>query len=189
MTNSPITGLILAGGRGRRMGGIDKGLTLFNETALIDHAIATLDPQVSELLISANRNIEQYRGRGYPVLTDEQADFPGPLAGIHRGLERAKHDLVVVIPCDTPKLSATFVSRLLEVMPKDGAACIAYDGVRDQHLVCLLRRSVSDSLDQTLREQNYRVSDWIQSLDPVRCDFSGQAEMFLNINQLSASQL
>src|SRR5687767_9816016 len=107
-----VTGVILAGGQGSRMGGIDKGLRDFRGRPLVGHAIERLAPQVDELLINANRNPEAYARFGYPVIADEIPGFAGPLAGFERGLAHARGDLVVTAPCDSPFLPADLVERL-----------------------------------------------------------------------------
>ena len=107
-----ITGIILAGGRGSRMGGVDKGLQLFNGTTLIQHAIHRLQPQVGQLLINANRHLEMYQALGLPVLADDLADFAGPLAGFLVGLTHCQTPYLVTAPCDTPCFPTDLVDRL-----------------------------------------------------------------------------
>ena len=115
MTLSPqlVTGVILAGGMGRRMGGADKGLVELNGRPMVSQVIARLGPQVAELLINANRNAEQYASFGYRVIADVVGGFAGPLAGLERGLSEARHDLVVTAPCDSPFLPHDLVSFVL----------------------------------------------------------------------------
>ena len=100
MSQPSISGLVLAGGQGRRMGGVDKGLELLNGRPLVAWVLERLAPQVDEILISANQNLEHYRSFGHPVLPDEVGGFAGPLAGLERALASARHDLVVTSPCD-----------------------------------------------------------------------------------------
>jgi len=99
-----ITATILAGGRGKRMGETDKGLQPLRDRSLVEWVLECIDPQVDELLIIANRNLERYLEFGYPVLSDRIADFAGPLAGLHAGLSQARSELVLAVPCDTPLL-------------------------------------------------------------------------------------
>src|SRR5687767_10821159 len=107
-----ITGVILAGGQGRRMGGADKGLVEFLGKPLISHVIQRLSPQVDEILISANREMETYAALGHPVMADALEGFAGPLAGLHMGMTEARHPYVLTVPCDTPLLPMSLVERL-----------------------------------------------------------------------------
>src|SRR5687767_8689050 len=106
-----VSGIVLAGGQGRRMGGVDKGLKALRGKPMVEWVLARLAPQVDEVVINANQNLEIYRKLGYPVVTDEISGFAGPLAGLHAGLKAAKHDLVVTVPCDSPFLPEDLVSR------------------------------------------------------------------------------
>ncbi|MDO9188930.1 MAG: molybdenum cofactor guanylyltransferase, partial [Sulfurimicrobium sp.] len=99
-----VTAIVLAGGRGQRMGEADKGLVLLHGKPLVSWVLERIAPQVDEVLISANRNLERYRELGYAVLPDEMPDFPGPLAGLHRAMAEASHPLWLSVPCDTPFL-------------------------------------------------------------------------------------
>src|SRR6185295_370867 len=109
---SLITGVILAGGQGRRMGGVDKGLKILRGKPMVTWAIERFAPQVDEILINANQNLPTYGGFGYRVIPDEIGGFAGPLAGLHRGLSEAKHDLVATTPCDSPFLPRDLIARL-----------------------------------------------------------------------------
>src|SRR5215470_8057524 len=111
-----VTGVVLAGGQGSRMGGVDKGLQVFREKPMVQHVIERFAPQVGELLINANRNAEVYARFGYRVIADEIEGFAGPLAGFERGLAHAKGELVVTAPCDSPFLAPDLVSRLREAL-------------------------------------------------------------------------
>ena len=110
-----VTGVVLAGGQGSRMGGVDKGLRPFRGKPMVQHAIERFAPQVDEVLINANRNREAYAGFGYPVIADEIEGFAGPLAGFERGLAHARGELVVTVPCDSPFLASDLVKRLRQV--------------------------------------------------------------------------
>ena len=136
-----VTGLILAGGQGSRMGGRDKGLVEYQGKSLIDHALGCIAPQVDELLISANRNLEEYARRGYPVMADKLPDFQGPLAGMLEGLKAAHHDWVLTVPCDMPHLPADLLSRLM-MGRNSKPVVIAEDDVRTHPAVMLIRRSL-----------------------------------------------
>lgn len=97
-----ISGVILAGGQSRRMGGVDKGLLDFLGKPMISHVIQRLGPQVDEILINANREIERYQAFGHPVIADDIMGYAGPLAGLHKGMRMAKHPYVLMVPCDSP---------------------------------------------------------------------------------------
>ena len=99
-----ITGLVLAGGMGRRMDSRDKGLIAFRGKPMVAHVIERLAPQVGSLIINANRNLDQYGGLGYPVVSDEVSGYAGPLAGLHAGLRACTTPLIVTAPCDSPFL-------------------------------------------------------------------------------------
>jgi len=116
-----ITGLVLAGGRGSRMGGVDKGLQNHNGVPLALHALLRLQPQVGETMINANRNLGAYESMGVPVWPDAQSDFPGPLAGVLVGLERCETPYLVTVPCDTPNFPLDLVERLARALDAEGA--------------------------------------------------------------------
>src|SRR5215472_5112668 len=111
--NRGITGLVLAGGQGRRMGSVDKGLVALNGKPLVRHVVERFEPQVDEILINANRNIEQYETLGWPVIRDRIEGFAGPLAGLHAGLSHARHALIATVPCDSPFIAPDLVARLV----------------------------------------------------------------------------
>jgi molybdopterin-guanine dinucleotide biosynthesis protein A len=146
-----ITGLILAGGRGSRMGGIDKGLQTHLGVPLARHALERLRPQVAGLMLNANRNLAAYQAMGVPVYPDEISDYPGPLAGMLAGLSNCRTPYLVTVPCDTPNFPVDLVSRLSEGLAGiDGDLATAYtleDGrPRAQPVFCLMRASLRDSL-------------------------------------------
>ena len=122
-----ITGLVLAGGRGSRMGGVDKGLQSFQGTTLAQHAFARLAPQVSSMMINANRNLAVYQDFGVPVWPDDPADFAGPLAGILAGLAHCSTAYLLTVPCDTPNFPLDLGARLAEgLIAADADIAVAY---------------------------------------------------------------
>ena len=138
---SYITGLVLAGGLGRRMGGVDKGLQLLDGRRLVERVIERLAPQVDTLVVNANRNLDAYAGLGYPVVADRIEGFAGPLAGIHAGLTACATPLLATAPCDAPFLPADLVARLraaLESQPSHIAVARTVDGL--QPTFALMRR-------------------------------------------------
>ncbi|HTS23193.1 MAG TPA: molybdenum cofactor guanylyltransferase MobA [Casimicrobiaceae bacterium] len=178
-----VTGLVLAGGQGRRMGSVDKGLALLQGRPLVRHAIERFAPQVDELLINANRNIERYEALGYPVVTDRIAGFAGPLAGLHAGLARAAHPLLATVPCDSPFLPADLVARLRHALDAQ-AADLAVARTHDQpHPVfALVRRNVLPHLERFLAGGGRKIDAWYASLATIEVRFDDESEAFRNIN-------
>lgn len=177
-----ITGLVLAGGQGSRMGGRDKGLVSYRGKALVDHVIERVAPQVDELLISANRNLDDYAQRGYRVLTDTLPDFPGPLAGVLAGLQASSHEWVLVVPCDMPHLPGNLVERLVAAS-QDFAIVVADDGMRTHPSVMLMHARLQGALADYLASGKRSVHGFQESAGFAKARF-GQADM-ANINTLS----
>src|SRR3984957_10946309 len=146
-----ISGLVLAGGRGTRMGGIDKGLQPHLGVPLAQHALERLKPQVAALMLNANRNLPAYQAMGVPVWPDEMPDFPGPLAGMLAGLEHCRTAYLVTVPCDSPNFPADLVARLLEgLLDASADLATAYTQeageLRAQPVFCLMRIALRDRL-------------------------------------------
>jgi molybdenum cofactor guanylyltransferase len=180
---SKITGLVLAGGQGSRLGGRDKGLTQVAGKPLIAHVLNRLKPQVNSIIISANRNIEQYGQWQCPVVVDTLRDFQGPLAGIAAALPEIKTDYLLVVPCDLPLLPLDLVDRLWVAMDDEEAdMAIAHDGEQLQHLCALIRRSAAASVYEFLDEGERAVKEWANRMFPAVAWFADQAQAFRNIN-------
>jgi molybdopterin-guanine dinucleotide biosynthesis protein A len=178
-----VTGLVLAGGLGRRMGGVDKGLQPFDGRPMVAHAIERFAPQVDELLINANQNLDRYAAFGYPVLPDAVEGFAGPLAGLERGLASASHPLVATVPCDSPFLPADLVARLHAGMIAASAAlAVARTGDQPHPVFCLCRRDLHAHLRAYLAGGGRKIDHWYASLERVEVDFSDEAAAFDNIN-------
>lgn len=180
----PITGVILAGGRATRMGGEDKGLVKWQDKCLIEYVIHTLHPQVSTLLINANRNLERYQEiTGLPIITDIIADYPGPLAGIATGLQHAMTEHVLFVPCDSPFIPAQLVPRLYQAMQQQQAliSTVILDG-RLQPVFALIQRSLLPDLLAFLQTGQRKVEIWYRQHSLASVDFSDQAEYFINLN-------
>ncbi len=183
MKRKQITGVILAGGLGRRMGGVDKGLQDLRGRPLVAWVVDRFAPQVDELLINANRNGEIYAAFGDRVVADQIADFAGPLAGLHAALSVATHSLVATVPCDSPFLPADLVSRLLPALTASGAdLAVARTFTQPQPVFCLCRREVLPSLNNYLGSGGRRVDRWHATLQVVEVAFDDQAEAFENLN-------
>lgn len=181
MPAAPITGLILAGGQGSRMGGRDKGLVTSRGRALVDHAIERIAPQVGELLISANRNIEEYARRGYRVVTDTLPDFQGPLAGVLAGLQAAHNDWVLTAPCDMPHLPGDLATRLMAAA-RDTMIIVAADGMRTHPAVMLIHTSLAQELAAYLQSGKRSVHGFQESAGFASVHFDAAA--MANINTL-----
>lgn len=182
MEETRITGLILAGGMARRMGGGDKGLQSFRGRPLIVHAIDRLAPQVNDMLISANRNRDTYAALGYPVIADAVGGFAGPLAGLHAGLCACTTALLVSVPCDSPFLPADLVARLhAALIQADAQVALAQSGGRAQRVCALYRRGVLDNLTTFLDGGGRQVEAWHVGLKAVEVAFP-DAAAFANIN-------
>ena len=178
-----VTGIVLAGGQGSRMGGVDKGLQLFRGKPMAAHVVERLAPQVDELLINANRNPEAYAQFGHRVIADEIEGFAGPLAGFERGLAHAKGDLVVTVPCDSPFLPADLVARLREALEGEQAElAVAKTGEQEHPVFSLMRRSVHASLRDFLAGGQRKIDRWYGALHVVLVSFDDEADAFLNIN-------
>lgn len=182
-TYSDLTVLILAGGQAARMGGTDKGLIECAGQPLIEHTLKIIAPLTESILISANRNLECYAAYGYPVLNDHRADYPGPLAGIERGLEACTTDYLWVLPCDAPAFTGVLLDRLMHACDDVGTpAAVPDDGEFLHATFALLRVDVLDSLRSFLSSGQRTVQTWLTALPAARVDCSDYPEWFTNIN-------
>lgn len=178
-----ISSIILAGGRATRMNGLDKGLVLLQHKPLISYVITRLKPQVNEIFINANREIATYEAFGYTVLQDETDDFLGPLAGFSLGLQHAKHDFVLTVPCDSPLLPLDLAERLYNGMAASLADIAVASSDENAHPVfCLMKKNVLPSLTEYLASGERKVSAWQKSQKYIEVDFSDCAEAFTNLN-------
>ena len=180
-TKAAVTGIVLAGGRGQRMGGVDKGLAPMGSHTMVELVIARFAPQVDELLIIANRNLERYRGFGHRVLSDAIADFAGPLAGLHRGMLDAANELVCTVPCDSPFLPTDLVDRLRQPVVDGDDLAVATTGGRQQPVFCLARRSLLPGLEHYLASGERRFGGWYAGLKVAAVPFDDDTA-FVNIN-------
>ena len=178
-----MTGVVLAGGLGRRMGGVDKGLKLLRGKPMVQWVIERFAPQVDEILVNANQNPDRYGALGHRVIPDAIGGYAGPLAGLHRGLTEARHDLVVTVPCDSPFLPPDLVTRLLAGMQKDDAElAVARTGDQPHPVFCLCRKTVLPSLTSFLESGGRKIDAWYSALKVVEVPFDDQADAFSNIN-------
>ena len=181
--NAGITGVILAGGQGRRMGTVDKGLRELRGKAMAAWVIERFAPQVDEVLINANQNLDVYARFGYRVIPDEISGFAGPLAGLQRGLSEASHPLVATSPCDTPFLPADLVARLHAALEADAAQlAVARTGDQPHPVFCVCRRDVLPHLTAFLQQGGRKIDAWYATLKVVEVAFDDQPDAFSNIN-------
>ena len=183
MSKPQITGVVLAGGLGRRMGGTDKGLQELRGQPMVHWVIKRLAPQVDELLINANQNGERYAAFGHRVVPDQIPGFAGPLAGLHAALATATHPLVATAPCDSPFLPADLISRLFSALTAADADLAVTKTFDQAHPVfCLCRRSVLPHLTEFLESGGRKVDRWYSTLNIVEVAFDDEADAFENIN-------
>jgi molybdopterin-guanine dinucleotide biosynthesis protein A len=196
-----ITGVILAGGRGARMGGVDKGLQNFRGMPLALYTLMRLAPQVGEIMLNANRNLAAYESFGVPVWPDASADFAGPLSGFVVGLEQCTTPYLVTVPCDTPLFPQDLVARLAEALEREdaeiamaaaseedpGSESGAGAQVRTQPVFSLLRRELLESLVRFTHEGGRKIDAWTAQHRTVVVPFErpGDAGAFINANTLA----
>lgn len=181
-----VTGLVLAGGKGSRMQGQDKGLLRFRGAALVDHVIARLEPQVDHLLISANRSLADYAQRGHKVVSDRFEGFAGPMAGIATGLHYCVTDWMQVAPCDGPQLPRDLTARLLRGASGHAQVLVpavarAGGGYEMQCAFMLIHTAFAGAASDYLASGGRRLSDWAWQCQAEPVLFE-DAEGFLNLN-------
>ena len=182
-----ITGLILAGGRAQRMGGIDKGLIPFHNKALIESAIARLSSQVGSILINANRNVTKYASYGYPVIPDETPDFSGPLAGFSAGLKTFNTPYLLTSPCDSPLLPIDLGIKLAAEMER-GDFQLVYASSKEtdgkiwaQPVFCLMHTNLQESLNAFLQKGDLKIDRWFKEVRSSTVVFD-DPQAFANVN-------
>jgi molybdopterin-guanine dinucleotide biosynthesis protein A len=183
IANADVTGVVLAGGQGRRMGGVDKGLVDLAGAPMVAHVLARLAPQVGDVLINANQNLDRYRAFGQPVVEDAVGGFAGPLAGLHAGLTCAGGELVVTVPCDSPFLPLDLVHRLRAALDREGAQLAVAKTFDQPHPVfALVRRDLLPNLAAFLAAGGRKIDAWYAALQIVEVPFDDEADAFRNIN-------
>lgn len=177
----PVSAVILAGGRATRMGGEDKGWVALAGRPLIDHVLERLRPQVDEVLINANRSQTRYQALA-PVISDDNNDYLGPLAGMQAGLAAAHHDWVLFVPCDGPALPHDLMSRFRAALTPDTELVVAHDGDWLQPVVALLHKSLLPSLTHALAEGERKIDIWFARHRMAVVSFAEQPDAFINLN-------
>jgi molybdopterin-guanine dinucleotide biosynthesis protein A len=178
-----VTGIVLAGGQGRRMGGVDKGLQALRGRAMVEWVLERLAPQVDEIVINANQNLEAYARFGHRVVADEVGGFAGPLAGLQAGLKAASQPLAATVPCDSPFLPADLVARLRAGLEWSGAElAVAKTGDQPHPVFALVRASLRANLEAFLAGGGRKIDAWYAPLAVVEVRFDDESEAFSNIN-------
>jgi molybdopterin-guanine dinucleotide biosynthesis protein A len=178
-----VSALVLAGGRGTRMGEVDKGLQPFRGQPMVARVLARLGPQADELIINANRNIEAYAAFGHPVVADAIDGFAGPLAGLHIGMTVASHPLLATAPCDSPFLPLDLVARLHAALDAHQADLAVAKTFSQAHPVfCLTRRDLAPHLHAFLASGQRKIDKWYSTLSVVEVNFDDEEAAFANIN-------
>ena len=179
-----VTGVVLAGGRGARMGGADKGLVEMAGRPMVEHVLAALERQAGAVVVNANRSADRYARYGHPVVPDRLGGFQGPLAGMASALEAAATDLVLAAPCDSPLVSPALGPRLHAALAaREANVAVAHDGERLHPVFVLLRRSVLPGLEAFLARGERKIDRWLAEEKTEVVDFSDLPGMFLNVNR------
>jgi len=176
-----VSGIVLAGGQGRRMGGVDKGLQTLRGKPMAAWVLERLAPQVAEIVINANQNLEAYAAFGHRVVPDAIGGFAGPLAGLHAGLAAVSHELAATVPCDSPFLPHDLVARLRAALGVHDLA-VAKTGEQPHPVFSLVRRSVHAHLGAFLAGGGRKIDAWYASLKVIEVPFDDEADAFRNIN-------
>ena len=189
MKNDQITGLILAGGRARRMGGIDKGLVELDGRPMVTHVVGRLAPQVGRIIINANRNLAVYREWSNTVVKDRNGEYDGPLAGVASGLEAADTEFTLTVPCDCPLVANDLTERMYHGLISERAEiAVATDGQRLQPVFMLLARGLLPSIESFLATGERKIDKWFENHAVTVVDFSDEPDTFLNINSIEEKE-
>ena len=180
-----ITGVILAGGMGRRMGGVDKGLRNFKSAPMALHAMMRLNGQVSSLCINANRNIGVYEGFGAEVVCDIQPDYAGPLAGMHAALSHTNVQFLVTVPCDVPLFPLNLVAKLSEPFEQNVGLMLTVAATQGRHhpVFCMMRSELLPSMEEFLRKGGRKIDAWYANIPHQAVEFDDEAA-FHNVNTI-----
>lgn len=178
-----VAGLILAGGRARRMGGEDKGLISLAGRPMVEHVLERIRPQVDDVLINANRNAERYGRYGHRVIPDVIGDYSGPLAGMLTAMMVVRQPWLAVVPCDSPLLPHDLVDRLYQsVLAESAEIAVAHDGHRLQPVIALLSCALLPHLRAFLEQGGRKIDSWYEQHRMVATDLSDHPEAFVNVN-------
>jgi len=183
ISKNEITAVILAGGQASRMDGEDKGLIVFRELPLISHVINITKLKVSQILISANRNFEEYANFG-KVIRDDLEGYQGPLAGISKALKVCSTPYLLVLPCDSPLIDSALIDSLIEKMEVSNVdICVAHDGSIMHATFALMQTKLEKSLEEFLGEGGRKMALWYRQQSLERIDVSSHLEVLTNLNR------
>jgi len=186
---SDVTAVILAGGQGRRMGGLDKGLIEFKGRSLAAILVERLEQQGVDIVINANRNLARYQQFGHTVISDQLDDYQGPLAGFASAMAVVNSPFILTLPCDGPLLAEDYLARFIAAYANEPAPIlVADDGERLQPVHALLRVDLLPSLVRFLDSGDRKIDRWYAEHEYARVDFSDCTGMFRNINTASDQQ-
>jgi len=181
-----VCAVVLAGGRARRMGGVDKGLVTLGDRPMIESVLQVLRPQAAQLLINANRNLEVYGAYGHTVVADATGDFSGPLAGMAAAMAYAARPCLLTAPCDSPLLPPDLARRLLDALCRETAEiAVAHDGERMQPVFALIKVGLLASLGAYLDRGGRKIDGWYEQHRVALADFSDRPETFVNVNTVA----
>jgi molybdenum cofactor guanylyltransferase len=180
--------IILAGGAGKRVGGRDKGLISWQGKTMVEHVITALRPQVTDIVISCNRNLTTYEQFSLPLAVDTHGGYQGPLAGLLSAYPHCESDFILAVPCDCPRLPDNLVEKLHQSL-QENEISVVDDGKRLQPLFLLARKSCFSSINSYLAEGNHSVRGWLSGHQWITADFSDYQEGFLNLNQLESQPI
>jgi molybdopterin-guanine dinucleotide biosynthesis protein A len=184
-----MTGLVLAGGLARRMGGVDKGLVEIAGRPMVEHVLAGLEPQVSQLFINANRSLDAYARYGYRVLSDTLEGYLGPLAGALSALRAIETDYLLTVPCDSPLVAPDLAQCLYDACAERHAdLAVAHDGQRQQPVFLLLKRELAADLEDYLASGERKIDRWFGRHRVAEADLSHRPESFINVNEPEEKQ-
>lgn len=184
-----VSGVVLAGGQARRMQQQDKGLVLFKQRPLVSYPIAALAELTQQIVISANRNQSIYQQWQYPVISDANDHFDGPLAGILAAMDYLETEILLVLPCDSPFFTAKHLQQLLAGLKEQFDIAVAYDGERLHPVFLAIRTELKASLQAYLANGERRLQNWLFQHRVNQVDFSQQAQIFSNINTLAELEM
>jgi len=182
-TATPVSCIILAGGEGKRAGGLDKGLINYQGKPLVEHVIAAIKNQVDDIVISANRNVTTYQQYAAKVISDTAEHYQGPLAGIAACLKHCKHEQVLVIACDIPALPSDLVERLYAPLQNLDISIATVDN--HHQLAMILKQHLSSSIQLCLNNNALKLIQWVESVPYTTVSFDDVPEAFTNLNHLS----
>jgi molybdopterin-guanine dinucleotide biosynthesis protein A len=181
-----VTGVILAGGLARRMNNQDKGLIDYKGRPMVSYVIDAMAAVTDELIINANRNLDQYQQFCFPVVTDQTDSFDGPLSGLLTAMMYAGDGVLLVAPCDSPLIKAEHLQKLLSVrIENDADVAAAFDGERVHPVFLAVKTALKTDLQAYLDSGQRKLESWLQQQKMVKADFSGESQLFINLNTMA----